>query len=113
MKKNYISKIVGTSVPLSALTTKTEPQRPGSFSAGLTLIDWLEKTHQKAWQLLPLHETQLEPNSATQHVSSPYKSYGIGLDPRFISETLSKPNQTDVNRYYNNQQDWLNDNALL
>ena len=113
MKKNYISKIVGTSVPLSALTTKAEPQKPGSFSAGLTLINWLEKTHQKAWQLLPLHETQLEPNSANRHVRSPYKSYGIGLDPRFLSETLSKPNQANLNQFYNSQQGWLNDYALF
>ncbi|MCG2691855.1 4-alpha-glucanotransferase [Microgenomates group bacterium] len=113
MKKNYIFKIVGTSVPLSALTTKAEPQKPGSFSAGLALINWLGETQQKAWQLLPLHETQLEPDSTTQHVSSPYKSYGIGLGPRFLSETLPKPNEAYLNQFYNSQQDWLKDYALF
>lgn len=113
MKQNYISKIVGTSVPLSALTTKAEPHKPGSFSAGLALINWLGKTQQKAWQLLPLHETQLEPNSATVHVSSPYKSYGIGLDPQFLSATLPKPNQADLNLFYDSQQGWLKEYALF
>lgn len=106
-------KIVGTSIPLSALTTKTESHKPGSFSAGLALINWLGKTKQKAWQLLPLHETQLEPNSVTQHVSSPYKSYGIGLDPRFLSGILSKPNQVYLNHFYKSQQYWLKDYALF
>lgn len=113
MKQNYIFKVVGTSVPLSALNTRAESQKPGGFSAGLALINWLGKTKQKAWQLLPLHETQLEPNSTIRHVSSPYKSYGIGLDPRFLSGILPQPNQTYLNQFYKSQQYWLKDYALF
>lgn len=34
--------------------------------------------------MLPLHETQLEPGSATRHVPSPYKGYGIGFDRKYL-----------------------------
>ena len=74
---------------MSALTSrKTDKNDDGTFATGLIFLDWLKKTNQSAWQILPLNETQLEPGSSTKHIPSPYKSYGIGLDPKYLSESF-------------------------
>ena len=106
-----IHKQIGTTVPLSSLNSITEPKKPGTFSAGLAFLDWLSKTHQQAWQLLPLHQTHLEPNSPTIHVPSPYKGYGIGLNPNFLSKTLPKPKPSSFDSFINTHGFWLNDYA--
>ena len=47
-------KRVGTVLPMTALICKTA--KPGTFAAGKIFIDWLAKSKQTAWQLLPLHQ---------------------------------------------------------
>ena len=106
-------KRVGTTVPLFSLRTISEPQKPGTFSAGLAFLDWLSKTHQKAWQLLPLDQTHLEPNSPTIHVPSPYKGYGIGLDPQFLSATPPSPKPSSFTRFVSTHKFWLKDYAIF
>ena len=113
INKNSISKQVGTSVPLFALYSADEPQKPGSFSAGIAFLNWLSKTHQQAWQLLPLHQTLLEPGSSIKYVSSPYKGYGIGLDPKYLSQTLPKPVPATFDRFASIHHFWLKDYALF
>ena len=106
-------KIIGTLVPLSALWN-TQSQT-ATFEAGELFLDWLVKTKQNAWQLLPLHETQLEKGSTTKHVPSPYKGYGIGLNPRYLSEEAKaqKPNQEQLRTFLSNNRAWLADYALF
>ena len=83
-----MQKTIGTLVPISALfISKLSQNDRGTFAIGPLFLDWLKKTEQSAWQLLPLYQTQLEAGSTTKHVPSPYKSYGIGLDPKYLPES--------------------------
>jgi len=105
-------KIVGTLVPLSALHSKHLPK--ATFKTGEIFLDWLSKTKQSAWQLLPLHETQLEKGSPTKHVSSPYKGYGIGIDPKYLSEQDKKtPTAEELEVFIKDNTDWLPHYALF
>jgi 4-alpha-glucanotransferase len=108
-------KHIGTFVPLYALRSKTHSQKEnGTFASGGPFLEWLQRTGQSLWQLLPLHTTQLEPN-ALNHVSSPYKGYGIGLDPRYLPEsfvTLS-PTPRQKSKFLKDHQEWIGDYALF
>ncbi len=101
-----MQKTIGTLVPMSAL---------GTFASGLVFLDWLHKTHQSAWQLLPLYQTQLEPGSATKHIPSPYKGYGIGLDPKYLPSLFANLNPTSLekNDFIINNHEWIHDYALF
>ena len=80
---------------MSAIFSSKTPQNDtGTFAAGLIFLDWLKETQQSVWQMLPLHETQLEKNSTTIHIPSPYKSYGIGLHPQYLPTTYAQKSPT-------------------
>src|SRR5438046_2754801 len=101
---------------MSALTSrKTDKNDNGTFATGLIFLDWLKKTHQSAWQLLPLYQTQLEPDSSTKRVSSPYKSYGVGFDPKYLPESFVGiyPSKSEKNEFLAAQSEWINDYALF
>lgn len=68
-------------MPLSAFLDGTPHT---TFDRAINFIGWLKKTGQNAWVMLPLSETQLQKGSTQKHVASPYKGYGIGLDPRYL-----------------------------
>lgn len=104
MKKS--KKVVGTLLPLFALTNP-------DFKSAQVFLDWLKKTDQSAWLLLPLHETQLEKGSKTKHVPSPYKSYGIGLDPRYQSAPDFVQDEVSRNNFISKHKDWIHDYALF
>jgi len=113
-----VYKIIGTALPLSALRSKKADLKDkpnGTVEDGLLFLDWLERTGQSAWQLLPLSETHLEPDSKSIHVPSPYKGYGIGLDPRYLPEDMRgidpSPDEERVFRRENSE--WLTDYALF
>ena len=100
-------KIIGTLVPLSALWSKSG--KTATFETGKLFLDWLARSKQNAWIMLPLSETQLEKGSTHKHVPSPYKGYGIGLDPKYLPKN-SPPVDTqwiDKNEY------WLGTYALF
>ncbi len=79
-------KIVATSVPLFSIHSRFQKlQDYGTIQSGSYFIDWIKKAGLNGWQMLPLSETQLENGSATVHVPSPYKGYGVGIDPRYLS----------------------------
>lgn len=101
-----MEKIIGTLLPMSAL---------GTFEKGEKFLDWLQKTNQSAWQLLPLYETQLEKESATKHVPSPYKSYGIGLDPKYLPKSFINifPTESQKNDFISTNLEWINDYAFF
>ena len=65
--------------------------------------------------MLPLHETQLEPGSATRHVPSPYKSYGIGLSPRYLPAVSSHtlPTEAEKANFIKTNRVWIVDYALF
>lgn len=103
-------KIIATLVPLSSLSSsKLSAKDQGTFAAGLPFLDWLERTHQNGWVMLPLNGTQLVSGSKKVHVPSPYKGYGIGLDPRYLS---SSDKECDSNFLVENGY-WLDDYALF
>lgn len=110
-------KIIGTSAPLRSLRSLAQglrDEKHGTFSTALPFIDWLKTTGQRAWQLLPVTETQLEPGSATVHVPSPYKGYGVGLDPAYLfgmPETV--PSESDLLVFRLKHADWLPDYAVF
>lgn len=107
---NFKKKIVGTLVPVSALSclsSKKEDQ--GTFETGLVFLDWLKKTGQNGWLMLPLSQTQLEKGSSKNHVPSPYKGYGFGLDPRFLSTKNKECNK----KFFKENAYWLDDYALF
>lgn len=112
----YSHKIIGTLIPVTALySSKNSTQPAGNFEDGLLFLDWLKKTHQSAWQMLPLHETQLQTNSSTKHVPSPYKSYGIGLDPNYLPKThsLVLPTEDQKKDFILKNRTWIDDYALF
>lgn len=96
---------------MTALISKTAQQ--GTFAAGEKFVEWLAKTKQSAWQILPLHQTQLQKGSKTKHVSSPYKGYGIGLDPRFLQSEASAPNDKELKDFVKENNYWLETYTLF
>lgn len=110
----FQKKIIGTLVPLSALHSLKFPQY-GMLETGELFLDWLAKTGQSAWQLLPLSETQLEPGSKDIHIPSPYKSYGIGLDPKYLSHKAKHviPTKEELDSFREDNIYWLEDYSLF
>lgn len=111
-------KIIGTAVPLSALRsnkTGLKDETCGTVDTGLLFLDWLKRTGQSAWQLLPLSETHLEPGSRSVHVPSPYKGYGIGLDPRYLPADMTEiePSPDEERAFKLENADWLNDYTIF
>ncbi len=109
-------KIIGTLAPIFSLRSNHQPlQDHGTFETGLYFLDWLKKTKQNAWQILPFNETQLEKNSATKHVPSPYKGYGIGLAPKYLSSHFAKqkPDTQTKNKFISQHKNWLEDYAIF
>ncbi|MBA3724391.1 MAG: 4-alpha-glucanotransferase [Candidatus Levybacteria bacterium] len=109
-------KAVGTLVPIFSLVSSQQiSQDQGSFETGLYFLDWLEKTGQTAWQILPLNETQLEKGSAVKHVPSPYKGYGVGLAPKYLSakDAQRKPTLQEKNTFIAQNKEWIEDYALF
>jgi 4-alpha-glucanotransferase len=116
VKEKIHTKVVGTLAPIFSLTTsKLSPEDQGTFEAGIYFLDWLHKTKQTAWQILPVNETQLEKGSPTKHVPSPYKGYGIGLAPKYLSSKYAKmrPSSLERNAFIAQQKGWLEDYALF
>lgn len=107
-------KIIGTFVPLSALyTNKTKNRLNGCIDDAQFFLDWLQKTNQQAWQLLPIHETHLIPG-IKEHVRSPYQSYGIGIDPKYLTDKkITKPNDKDLSEFIEQNDYWLPDYTLF
>lgn len=111
-----MQKLIGTLVPMSALfSSKSHENDKGTFVAGLIFLDWLKETHQSAWQLLPLYTTQLEPGSSTKYIPSPYKSYGIGLDPKYLPVTSASifPTEQEKKNFISVNSEWISDYALF
>lgn len=108
--------MLGTLAPIfSLLSSHVAPKDQGTFQVGLYFLDWLKKTNQSAWQILPINETQLQVGSATAHVPSPYKGYGIGLAPQYLPSTYKKmrPSLEEKNKFIAEQKDWIEDYALF
>lgn len=108
-------KRIGTLASLTSLYSVTDvPQNRGTFSSGHVFLRWLATTNQHIWQMLPLHPTQWEADSSTP-VPSPYKGYGVGIDPKYLSEvdrsTMPSPSQK-VN-FCRDNREWLEDFALF
>lgn len=113
---NTTQKRIGTLVPISALfSSKLSQNDIGTFAVGPIFLDWLKKTKQSAWQLLPLYQTQLETGSTTKHVPSPYKSYGIGLDPKYLPEAFAGiyPAKSEKKDFIEDNKEWLSDYAFF
>lgn len=109
-------KIIGTFAPVFSLQSNQQsPSDQGTFATGIHFIDWLKRTHQHAWQILPLSETQLEKGSANRHVPSPYKGYGIGLDPQYLSSEYKKliPTNAQMKSFLKKHQAWIYDYAYF
>lgn len=104
-------KRIGTVLSMTALVSNNA--KNATFDAGKIFIDWLIKTKQQAWQVLPLHQTQLEKGSATKHIPSPYKGYGIGLDPRFLSSDAPLPTNDQLAEFMKDNNYWLEEYALF
>jgi 4-alpha-glucanotransferase len=105
------TKRIGTLLPISALISNSATR--GSFQAGLKFVDWLARSKQSVWQLLPLSETQLQNGSATIHVPSPYKGYCIGLDPKYLSPSDITPTKRQLASFIKNNDYWLGNYALF
>lgn len=110
------TKIIGTSLPLFSLMAKNKKTKKQDdiMDNAMHFIDWLAKTNQNAWQLLPLHETQLVTGSKNKHVPSPYKSYGIGLDPMYLTEKTKRhiPSSAELNAFQKTNT-WVRTYALF
>jgi len=112
-----MGKIIGTAAALRSLWSDSADlagETHGTFATAMPFVGWLEKTGQRAWQLLPLSETQLEPGSKDVHVPSPYKGYGIGLDPAYLSAADDAiPDEGELDAFRLKHADWLPDYAAF
>ncbi len=110
-----MKKTIGTAVPLSALWSDKNKENHGNLDTALLFLDWLHSTGQKAWLLLPLHETHLVPGSKKVHVTSPYKGYGVGLDPSYLSPPLKrkKTSKQELSSFVTKQKNWLPNHTLF
>lgn len=111
-----MQKTIGTFLPLTALRTDESlaaGRESGTILEALQFIDWLSSTGQGAWQLLPIAETHLEPGSPSTRVPSPYKGYGIGIDPAFIPPSRKAPTETELREFSRRHSGWLDDYALF
>jgi 4-alpha-glucanotransferase len=84
--------LLATLLPLTAL------ENP--FIHGIDFLQWLKKTRQQAWQMLPIHDN---------HVS-PYSSFGIGLNPRLL-QAIDLPAARP--EFVKKHQTWLLDYCLF
>lgn len=107
-------KIIGTSIPLFSLKSSKSINKPnGTIKDGLLFLDWLKKTKQSAWQMLPIHETHLVSGSTKDHVSSPYKGYGIGIDPKYLMQNGEEPKEDDLQKFILENSYWLDNYAVF
>lgn len=111
-------KRVGTAVPVASLRSRAGASASGSngtFADAAVFLDWLAATGQRAWQILPLSPTHLEPGSASVHARSPYKGYGIGLDPKYLPSWAAKiaPTSRQFAAFEKRNKDWLADHSLF
>lgn len=112
---NSLKKRLGTLAPLFSLRSfKNIPKDRGTFATGEAFLVWLQKTNQSLWQFLPLHTTELEPN-ASKHISSPYKGYGIGLDPKYLPEEFATiiPTSRQKEDFIIANREWIKDYGLF
>ena len=87
---------VGTFLPLTSLK---------KFSDYLKFMDWLKKTEQSAWLMLPISGPAV----------TPYRNYGIGYADTFLSAHLPKNEQVwllDRHNFLAENCDWIFDYAL-
>lgn len=106
-------KRVGTAVPLTALWSEHVDEGRSTLAVGELFVTWLSRIGQGAWQLLPLHETQLTP-SGHFRAPSPYKSYGVGLNPTFFSSSWERhPTGQELAVFREQHAFWLSDYALF
>lgn len=110
-----MKKIIGTLVPLSALWSRGDQKHNPTFETGRIFLDWLHETKQRAWQLLPLSETHFVPGNPRLRVPSPYKGYGVGLDPKYLSAQYKTviPNKVQLATFLAENKRWLPDYALF
>ncbi len=109
-------KRLGTLVPIAALRSlQNHEHDQGTFDDGALFLEWLQQSHQSLWQLLPLHTTQLERGSQIKHVPSPYKGYGIGLDPKYLSQKakLIIPTKQQKEDFLYHHHQWIEDYVLF
>lgn len=109
------AKHIGTLAPLFSLHSSHDLLHDrGTFSTAYAFIDWLKKTKQTLWQLLPMHPTEWEPGSMTP-VPSPYKGYGVGIDPSYVSQADSRelPSVLELAQFLRDNDEWIHDFALF
>lgn len=70
----------GTLLPLNSVWSERFPD--DYFESGKLFIDWLSKTGQNVWQMLPLQANTWHANEP--YFFSPYYTYGVGLNPLFL-----------------------------
>jgi len=117
-KKRPEKKTVGTAAPLRSLRSRSAGAGDadgGTFETGRRFLAWLKRTGQGAWQLLPISAPCLEDGSPSVRVPSPYKGYGIGLDPRYISPAMrrARPSASALKRFKKRHAWWIGDYALF
>ncbi|HAU66584.1 MAG: hypothetical protein A2017_05385 [Lentisphaerae bacterium GWF2_44_16] len=111
-----MKKMIATALPIFSLKSKALLcKENGTFTDGLVFLDWLKATGQSGWQILPLSQTHLVPGSKKQHVPSPYRGYGVGLDPKFLSmdEREYDVLETEKKTFIKKNKAWLDDYAFF
>lgn len=112
----FVKKIIGTEVPVFSLKSNAHcSKNSGTFADGLIFLDWLKATGQSGWQMLPLSQPHLIPGSKKLHASSPYRGYGVGLDPRFLSEAYRNyvVSESEKKIFTEENRAWIDDYAFF
>ncbi|MBI5018855.1 4-alpha-glucanotransferase [Candidatus Gottesmanbacteria bacterium] len=98
---------LGTMLPFNSLYSG---KSLSYFDRAKLFIDWLHKTNQQCWQVLPLHPTSYKKQLDLFY--SPYSSYGVGLNPQFLSKKESDA-EVDIDRFLKEHDEWIYDYALF
>lgn len=99
---------VGTFLPLRILPTN-EPFE----SVFVTILNWMKRTEQQAWQILPITIRPLA-NGIDERVASPYTTWGVGVDPLYLRYTsgMRYPETEDLLLFVDHHREWIETAAV-
>ncbi|MEI6327278.1 MAG: 4-alpha-glucanotransferase [Candidatus Roizmanbacteria bacterium] len=108
-------KRLGTLIPLNSLLSENM-KKDDFFGMAYVFIDWLHATGQSIWQMLPLNPTGFDPKQ--DYFTSPYWSYGIGINPAYIptfdgQEIIDDVHTDAYEVFVSSQSYWLDGYAVF
>lgn len=103
----FMTARLGTMLPFNSLYSG---KSVSYFDRAKLFIDWLHKTNQQCWQVLPLHATSYK--KKMDYFYSPYSSYGVGLNPQYLSKK-EFTTEVDIEQFLKEHGEWIHEYAIF